>query len=181
MEGYSELWKACHENNVDALKDLLTPENVNDKINGEETTILEDCVMFGRLECIRYIMEEFKSVIEPRVFVDALGFAISRNCLQCIKYLLTHCNRYVINLRDDQSRTPLEYAILIRHENTVKLLIDHDAKTDGISGVPQWVYEYENSHRERKKKCMALMGVFKRKRAPKDMTKWMINQVFKFL
>lgn len=179
MQG--SLLEACRENNADALKHLLTPDNVNDKIY-DERTVLEACVILERLECIRYIMEEFKSVIKTSVLVESLACAadITMNLL-CIEYLLTHCNRYVINLSDSKSRKPLSYAILRRHQNIIKLLIDHDAKTDGISFVPQWVYDYENCHRERKHKCMALMGVFKRKRAPKDMTKWIIKRMFKFL
>jgi hypothetical protein len=67
----------------------------------------------------------------------------------------------------------------------VKMLIDKGACVDSTWDVDPWMYEYAEEVQERKRRCnercRAILTVFKKKKAPKDMTKWMVTRWIKRL
>lgn len=181
-------------NNLSVLKQLITPDNVNMPIFNDSTfsanTVLEQCVQTGYIEGVHWILEQFGSNISKQNIVEALTRAISESKILCVEYILRYCTKDMINTRDRYNERPLRCGICMGDDNSVtvnilKMLIDKGARVDMADAAPPWVYEYDEEVKERRRrcneKCRAILAVFKKKKAPRDMTKWMVKRWIKRL
>jgi hypothetical protein len=184
--------KGIVENNLSLLQKLITLDNVNTIIlSGVGNTVLEECVQSGYIEGVRWILEQFGSSICKQNIVEALTRVISERNNSCFEYILRYCTKDMINTCDRYNECPLRCAInQARHTypetiNMVKMLIDKGACVDSTWDVDPWMYEYAEEVQERKRRCnercRAILTVFKKKKAPKDMTKWMVTRWIKRL
>jgi hypothetical protein len=178
MDKDVKLMILCMSDNAESLKLYIITY-------APELLILQRCAGYGAVGCMRWFFEEYASIITKRDIINAITVAIYSCKETSVAFLLRYCNDVTINMLSNSGHTPLWYASKNRGGNARNIccmLIESGARTDTLNQAhtPSWLYAYESEIASRKQRCSdactAVLLVFKKKGAPKDMTKWMVER-----
>lgn len=191
---YDQLRDACETDNDKWLKTRLTPDMllVYNPF-GTDRFVLELCAAFGSFKCVNFILEEFGHILPHNILIDSLSEAVHFSRTECVAFILKYCTREMINSRDKFGHYPLWYAIKKIRYNVdppdliINMLIDYGASVetacDGFKRELKLLRDYENDVQMRKLNCEAACGsllfAFKRRGAPRDATRWIVQQYVK--
>ena len=123
--GLTPLFIASMSDNVEVVKYLL--DKGADPYNNSNDTILSFSCYFGKLACVKYLVEETKFVEELKT--DKLCRPLARACkngsLPVVKYLIEEQN-VKFDTTDDDGNSQLHIAIYFSNNiETIDYLIDH--------------------------------------------------------
>lgn len=184
---------ACFSGDLVTLKELITPRTVNDVLS-PDLTALNMCCIYNQASCVKFLVEDMKC----DELLLGLEYAFEVRSFHCAQILLnyivptrrwgrilSYSIRYIRLLLEAGVRPNLNtFKIAVsEYSECAKLFMQYGARLKDIEQAPIWAYDYEKELDKKKEQwrrsVIALVGVGKRKRAPKDLWKWMINRTLK--
>ena len=149
MNYQQELFRACGNGDLQVVKYLIEKGiDVETKDNHGGTSLIKS-VWHGKINVIKYLIEEKGANIEVRDNRGntALLYAVCRGYFDIIKYLIEEVGVNIED-RDDENNTPLIYSSLFGNIEITKFLIEKGANTLSKDYLGKTFIEYLDETQE---------------------------------
>lgn len=192
-----EIARACKDNDLSTLKRFITINNVNHRHNH---SLLRMASYFGKIDIVKWLVDEMKSKLNT---YHGLRFACEGGQTNVVKFFIDRVSSvndpfngltlldYALGAPDVirvllstgaicSSRT-LEIAFnFAEYLKDSYLLMEYGARCSQVKDAPDWAKDYEYRLDQKYRNCtnaaVALMILFMRIRAPKDLSKYVTNK-----